>query len=801
MAFDAGSIKAKMVLDKSHFDKSVAGILKGQKNVAGQAKKTGSAFKSMWKQMAIGIGITGGITMVVRGLIRQMSDTIKTGRSFEKEWANVTTMLNISRSATEKMKHELRMLSPTLGDTTDLAKGMYQVLSASIEPSKAIRFLGEAAKSAKAGVTETKIAVDAMTTVINAYGMEAEAAGKISDDMFGIVKRGKLTYGELAVSLGTVVPVASTVGVKFEDVGAAIATLTRQGIPASKATMQLRQVFMAILKPSAEAEEITGNLGIAMGKNALEAKGLAGWLTELKEKTKGNADIITKIVPNVRALTSVLALTGKASKGFAYDQEFMADTLGYTDEAFKKQTESVDFWLETFKVATDKIKIAAYEGLVSPLRESIRTAEDFEEKVTAATNRTANEVSLHMSGIAEEVSWLTKAWKATDQFLFGWSDRVHDALNSTNSLAEAQLELEAALSRAGREAIAETGGIKGVGDATKYTAEMTRELLERRDELFAFKIDWEALKPPSELMARWDEFYNLVETPELDLIWEQQMVSMEEDTLNFMASIIPGMAFMTKSVSDDTEEMGEHIKKTWQQVAYEISAATSNLFSQIGGLSQAHFNNQLIALDKEKEAWMEESDKKYEAEREAIENSLMSEEEKAEALKALEEERIEAEEKRNEEYDLRKKAIQKKAFESHKKIQMVKAVIDIASAVIEALPNFILAGITAAAGAVQLATINAQTFPGLKEGGVTQQEGIYHLHPQEMVLPIEKAPALINEISHETIGGSAKVDFNFYAPLISTTGIATSDLDEITEDLFDRMEREANRRGYSLNGS
>ncbi len=310
MPFDAGSIKAKLVVDKTQWDKSTKQIRASQKRMTDQTKKTSSAMKGMWKQIAVGVGVTNLITMGIRTMTRQMSDTIKVGRSFEREWANVTTMLSISRTETDKLKHELRMLSPTLGDTTELAKGMYQVLSASIEPAKAIRFLGEAAKSAKAGVTDTKIAVDALTTVINAYGMEAEAVSDISNDMFAIVKRGKLTYGELAVSLGTVVPVASTVGVKFKDVGAALAALTRQGIPASKATMQLRQVFMAILKPSAEAEEITEKLGIGMGKNALEAQGLAGWLTELKEKTKGNADIMTKIVPNVRALTAVMALAG-----------------------------------------------------------------------------------------------------------------------------------------------------------------------------------------------------------------------------------------------------------------------------------------------------------------------------------------------------------------------------------------------------------------------------------------------------------------------------------------------------------
>ena len=723
MAFDAGSIKAKMVIDKTQWDKSTKQINASQKKMAVQTKKTGLAMKGMWKQIAIGVGVTSLVTMGIRAITRQMSDTIKVGRSFEREWANVTTMLSISRTATQQMRDELRMLSPTLGDTTELAKGMYQVLSASVEPAKAIKFLGEAAKSAKAGVTETKVAVDALTTVINAYGMEAEAAADISDDMFAIVKRGKLTYNELAVSLGTVVPVASTVGVKFKDVGAAIATLTRQGIPASKATMQLRQVFMAILKPSAEAEEITESLGIAMGSTALETKGLAGWLTELREKTKGNADIMTKIVPNVRALTAVLALTGKAAKGYARDQEFMAETMGFTDEAFKKQMESSDFWLETFEVAADKVKIAAYEGIISSLRESIRTAEDFDEKVTKATNDVANAVSLHVGGMVEIFGKLKKEVDRQFLPLIILRDIVMGSVPGTDKLAEATEKLIWAQARAGKYGkdlipiIEETGGV------TEEAALQVSELYERWAELSAFQVDWEGLTPPSELMQRWDDFYDLVETPELDLVWEQQMLNMEQDTLNFMASIIPGMQFMTTSINKNVEGMGKKTKVTFNQIAGDVGMALHMIGSR------------------------------------------------------------------------------------NKAVAYASAIINTAQAVSKALSayppplSFAMAALQSAAGLAEVLTIKKQEIPSAEKGAYLPSPAIVeagHGPLGEVILPLDKMPQAFTEINNRTMEGM-KVDLNFYAPLISTTGIAERDLDNVAESLFEKIETQIERYGGKLN--
>jgi len=713
MAFDAGAVKARMILDKSKWHKSAQEVNDMKRKMAGQAKKTGTAFKGMWKQMAIGIGITGGITMVIRGLMRQMSDTIKTGRSFEKEWANVTTMLNISRTATEKMKHELRMLSPTLGDTTELAKGMYQVLSASIEPAKAIRFLGEAAKSAKAGVTDTKTAVDALTTVINAYGMEAEAVTEISDIMFATVKRGKLTYGELATSLGTVIPVAATVGVEFKDVAAAVASLTRQGVVASKATMQLRQVFMAILKPSAEAEEITADLGIAMGKNALETMGLAGWLEVLKEKTKGNADIMTKIVPNVRALTAVLALTGKAAKGFAYDQEFMAETMGFTDEAFIKQMEQVNFWIETFEVATDKIKMAIYEGLVASLRESIRTTEDFDKKVTQATNNTANKVSLHVSTMVKILSDLVEAFYRQQAPVLMYQDIIWGATKRTTELAKAEEELRESLARAGIEQIT-------TRELTHYTAAAMLTLEER----MAYMGRTAEFVARNQLKIMDEELATLLESmswsedgaDDLAYAWDTSMSGMEEKTLEFMATIIPGMAFLTKKITNDFKETGKNVKLSISDMAMAAGSILTALAGKSKGL--------------------------------AIAGAVIST--YAAAAKTLQ------------------------------TFGMPLAIPFIAMAI--------------AAGLKQVAMIKAQVIPSAAEGGWIPKPALIeagHGPAGEVIVPLDRAP----------IGGmGAKVDFNFYAPIISTTGLSDRDVDEVTEYFFSKMDEEARRRGYSLNG-
>jgi len=99
-----------------------------------------------------------------------------------------------------------------------------------------------------------------------------------------------------------------------------------------------------------------------------------------------------------------------------------------------------------------------------------------------------------------------------------------------------------------------------------------------------------------------------------------------------------------------------------------------------------------------------------------------------------------------------------------------------------------------AAGLKQVAMIKAQVIPSAAEGGWIPKPALIeagHGPAGEVIVPLDRAP----------IGGmGAKVDFNFYAPIISTTGLSDRDVDEVTEYFFSKMDEEARRRGYSLNG-
>lgn len=163
-----------------------------------------------------------------------------------------------------------------------------------------------------------------------------------------------------------------------------------------------------------------------------------------------------------------------------------------------------------------------------------------------------------------------------------------------------------------------------------------------------------------------------------------------------------------KRIADAEEKTyKERIKnaKQWMSIA-------TDAIGNIGELMSAMYDGDISKIEKQQEA----NDEAYNADIERIEalaeaGAISTEE--AEARKRA----AEAESaKKNEELEKKKVELQRKQATWEKATSIAQASIATALAVVEAYPNLILAGIIAAMGAVQIATIAATPIPAYKEG-------------------------------------------------------------------------------------
>jgi len=282
--------------------------------------------------------VKNGAKLAGAAIIGMFGLAIKSAAEFDTAMGEVSTLMDMSAHEMEGLNDEILKMSEEFGRMpTDTAKAFYQTVSAGFgDASQAALVMEGAMKLARGGVTGVETAVDGLTTLLNGYGLEADQTTNVSDKMFVAMKAGKTTIGELSKSIGKVVPFAADAGASIDELLAATATLTLGGLKTSEAVSSLKQVFAAVSKPTKEAAKEAKRLGIDFTKAGLRSKGLAGFLKDLQEKTKGEDDAMAQLFGSVEGLGSVLALTGEQSETFTETLGAMEKANGETEKAFQK---------------------------------------------------------------------------------------------------------------------------------------------------------------------------------------------------------------------------------------------------------------------------------------------------------------------------------------------------------------------------------------------------------------------------------------------------------------------------------
>lgn len=264
---------------------------------------------------------------------------------FDKAMRNVNSIAQQSERNFGRLSDQvLKLAGKTAQAPVTLAEGLYDLVSSGFDAKEALSILESAAKAATAGLTTTEVSTKAVAAVLNAYKRPATDAAEVSDALFRTVDRGVISFEDLAQNIGDVLPFAQELDVGIEQVGAAIATMTKNGIPAAEAVTFLKGSLAALLKPSADMKAALKELGVATGGELIEKTGsLQAALDALQGTTKGNKEQFQKLFPDLRGASAALSLTGSNARGAADDLEGLRDSAGATDRALSQQSKSISF--------------------------------------------------------------------------------------------------------------------------------------------------------------------------------------------------------------------------------------------------------------------------------------------------------------------------------------------------------------------------------------------------------------------------------------------------------------------------
>mgnify|MGYP002765274705 CR=1 FL=1 len=332
-----------------------------------------------------------GLAFGSASVIAYMKRAAAASMAFNRELYNIKSIA--SELDLSKVRSELLSLDSRLGSAADNAGALYFAYSSGVRGTEKelVKFTGEVGKLSQAIVAGQIPTMDAVTSIMNAYGKTASDVTEISDMFFQVVKQGKTTGSSFANTIGSVAGVAANAGVSLDELGAAAATLTTT-MPTERAITSLSALITAFIKPTDEATKVAQKYGIELNAAALKSKGLSGVMAELNSKVGTNTEAIAQIVPSIEGMRAAVALAGGQYKMFADNMEIFEDKAGSSAQAFAAQAQNLDKQIASLPDTFNKISIQVGEsakniltlnGTLTPLLASFNNMDKSTQKLIA----------------------------------------------------------------------------------------------------------------------------------------------------------------------------------------------------------------------------------------------------------------------------------------------------------------------------------------------------------------------------------------------------------------------------------
>lgn len=321
----------------------VQGDASSFKRAMGESKKSLNGFQQQIKGAASSLKL-----LMVGALTAAGYQAVRSARGFDKSMTQIKSLVGVASDEVDRMGVTAKKMAKETGvSANDAADALFFITSAGLEGAEAMDVLEASMKAAAVGLGQTKTVADLATSALNAYGSENLSAIEATDILTASVREGKLEASELAASMGRVIPIASTMGVSFNEVGAAFASMSRTGTNASEAATQLLNILVALNKPTAESKKQLTELGLSTEglRRQIREDGLLATLETLKEKFEGNVDAQNKVFGGTRAMMGVMDLLGSNIEGTREIFDELNVSLGATNTAFEIASESAEFKL------------------------------------------------------------------------------------------------------------------------------------------------------------------------------------------------------------------------------------------------------------------------------------------------------------------------------------------------------------------------------------------------------------------------------------------------------------------------
>lgn len=395
-----------------------------------------------------GAKLTKGLTLPLIGLAAVATD----------QAAKYQKSLNTIQVATDRTNREMaagskglltiaKSTGTMLGDLTD---SFYVASKSGLSVAKSLEVTRAAAQGAKAEGADLGTVTDALTSIMASYGKSIKSPVAGMNEIIRGAGLAKTTTQDFSASLSNVVPIASALGISFDQVAGAIATMTQHGETAQRATDNLSNLITNLAGQNNVAASALGQLGINtidLSRN-LGKRGLTGSLNLV-------LDAIAKHSKAGLVVTDAFKQSATATASLRQELDAMPPALQKQAQAFDSgKTSYKDFYTFVKSLGGQQFQLgkgfiateATAKGFNSQLKSGNSTTSTLARTLQKALGGvTGMRTALMLSGnsaktFASDTKAVGKAALNAGSDVLGWN-KTQDTLAVKMDKAKASLQV------------------------------------------------------------------------------------------------------------------------------------------------------------------------------------------------------------------------------------------------------------------------------------------------------------------------------------------------------------------------
>jgi TP901 family phage tail tape measure protein len=326
----------------------------------------------------------GPLLMLAGAGIMAGKSFLDMGTSAQDSLNQVQSLAGVAPQAMGQYTSQLEEQANEFGESLDQeGQGLFYVTSAGFQNSAAMRVLAQSVEDAKAGHIDLGVAANGLTTVLNAYGASADQATAYNDIMVTAVTQGKQTFQDFATSIAKAAVEGNAAHISFNQVAAAEAALTDQGLSARQSSMDLASMMKAMDANADATADTATKMGLSFDEASYKTMDLQHQMQYLQQITSGNQTELSKLTGGSAGLQAFNALMTVSSDGttkFSQTLDSMQHSSGAASQAFQTSENTISAHMDHLNASLSVISfkaITAITPLINAVADAVGHATDF----------------------------------------------------------------------------------------------------------------------------------------------------------------------------------------------------------------------------------------------------------------------------------------------------------------------------------------------------------------------------------------------------------------------------------------